>query len=81
MVRYDIAPGHGRLRIVDHQNDAELVVGYSENVAKPGMVIDGKVDDIETLFSIVISDPKTARVYAKRFIQIAEMLEHNKEAD
>lgn len=80
MIRYDIKPGHGRLSIVALDDGSiELTVGVSETFCEIGSKPDNR-DGFDPLFSIVIHNPKTARVFAENFAEIAETMEYIKGA-
>ena len=80
MIRYDIKPGHGRLSTVTLKDGSiELAVGVSDQFCEIGNKLDNEYDFVP-LFSIVIHNPKTARVFADHFAQIAETMEYIKGA-
>ena len=73
-IRHDIKPGYGRIgytHVID--NIYEVIFGCAEK--KADHLGDEMNDNATPVFSIVVRDPETAKVYSKVFDQLAKEME------
>ena len=81
--RIDIPEGHGR-HWFDCVRDSNgkiskilLVIGRSEDQAKPGTYVSESMEDVEEICSLEIRGIKSARHLAKEFLKLITWMEEN----